>query len=71
MGKGELEAYIEDVEYYRTAYYLGTSLYATGKIASARGFWEFLNNQAPTGEWRGRAQAQLRSPFVERAIETP
>jgi tetratricopeptide (TPR) repeat protein len=70
-GKGELEAYIEEVEYYRINYYLGTSLYATGKIASARGFWEFLNNQEPAGEWQGRARAQLRSPFVERAIETP
>jgi tetratricopeptide (TPR) repeat protein len=70
-GKRELQAYIDDVEYYRTCYYLGTSLYATGKAASARGFWEFLNNQATAGEWRGRAQAQLRSPFVERALETP
>lgn len=70
-GKSELEAYIEDVEYYRTSYYLGSSLFATGKTPSARGFWEFLNNQAGAGEWRGRAQAQLRSPFVERAIETP
>jgi tetratricopeptide (TPR) repeat protein len=69
-GKGELEAYIEDVEYYRTGYYLGSALFATGK-ASARDFWEFLNNQNAAGEWRGRAQAQLRSPFVERAIETP
>ncbi|GHV89574.1 hypothetical protein AGMMS50268_00770 [Spirochaetia bacterium] len=70
-GKGDLQAYIEDVEYYRTAYYLGSSLYATGKAGSARGLWEFLLNQAAAGEWRGRAQAQLRSPFVERAVETP
>ncbi|GHT66103.1 hypothetical protein FACS1894110_09210 [Spirochaetia bacterium] len=71
MGKRELAAFVEDVEYYRTGYYLGSSLYATGKAASARGLWEFLNNQGSAGEWRGRAQTQLRSPFVERAIETP
>ncbi|GHV61639.1 hypothetical protein AGMMS49587_06310 [Spirochaetia bacterium] len=70
-GKSELQAYIEDVEYYRTNYYLGSSLFAIGKAASARDLWEFLNNQGAAGEWRGRAQAQLRSPFVERAIETP
>lgn len=71
MGRRELVTFVEDVEYYRTGYYLGSSLYATGKAASARGLWEFLNNQGSAGEWRGRAQTQLRSPFVERAIETP
>jgi tetratricopeptide (TPR) repeat protein len=70
-GKRELQAYIEGAEYYRTAYYLGTALYVTGKASSARGFWEFLDSQAAAGEWRGRARSQLRSPFVEPAVETP
>ncbi|MDR0623688.1 MAG: hypothetical protein LBG10_04595 [Treponema sp.] len=66
-----LAAYVEDVDYYKTAYYLGTSLFGAGKLASARLFWNFLAAQEGAGEWRGRARTQLRSPFVERAIEMP
>jgi tetratricopeptide (TPR) repeat protein len=64
-------AYLEEAEYYKTAYYLGTSLFATGKLSSARPFWIFLSDRQDAGEWRGRARAQLRSPFVERAVEMP
>jgi tetratricopeptide (TPR) repeat protein len=71
LRKPELAAYIEDMEYYRTAYYLGTALYATGKPAAASGFWNFLSNQGTAGEWRGRAQSQLRTPLVDQAVETP
>jgi tetratricopeptide (TPR) repeat protein len=66
-----LAAYIETVDYFKTAYYLGTGLFALGKLSAARPFWTFLNTQERAGEWRGRAQTQLRSPFVERAIEMP
>jgi tetratricopeptide (TPR) repeat protein len=66
-----LSAYIGEVDYYKTAYYLGTSLFATGKTAAARPFWAFLSGHEGAGEWRGRALTQLRSPFVERAIEMP
>jgi tetratricopeptide (TPR) repeat protein len=66
-----LAAYLESVDYYKTAYYLGTSLFATGKLTSARPFWTFLSGRRDAGEWQGRAQTQLRSPFVERAIEMP
>jgi tetratricopeptide (TPR) repeat protein len=66
-----LAAYIEGVDYYKTAYYLGTSLFAEGKLSAARPFWVFLAGQSQAGEWRGRAQTQLRSPYVERAIEMP
>jgi tetratricopeptide (TPR) repeat protein len=66
-----LAAYIEDADYYKTAYYLGTSLFATGKTSAARPFWTFLAGRDQAGEWRGRARNQLRSPFVERAIEMP
>jgi tetratricopeptide (TPR) repeat protein len=66
-----LSAYLEEVDYYKTAYYLGTSLFATGRLTAARPFWNFLSSQERAGEWRGRAQTQLRSPFVERAVEMP
>jgi tetratricopeptide (TPR) repeat protein len=66
-----LTAYIEDLDYYRTAYYLGTSLFAGGNLAAARPFWVFLSGQNRAGEWRGRAETQLRSPYVEGAIEMP
>ncbi|MDR2259312.1 MAG: hypothetical protein LBE14_09215 [Treponema sp.] len=70
-GNSPLAAYVEDVDYYKTAYYLGTSLFGAGKLASARIFWNFLAGQGGAGEWRGRAQTQLRGPLVERAIEMP
>jgi tetratricopeptide (TPR) repeat protein len=66
-----LAVYLEAVDYYRTAYYLAASLFAGGKLASARPLWVFLSDQSQAGEWRGRAQTQLRSPFVERARELP
>jgi tetratricopeptide (TPR) repeat protein len=70
-GNSLLTAYIENVDYYKTAYYLGTSLFGSGKPASARLFWNFLSLEERAGEWRGRSQTQLRDPFVERAIEMP
>jgi tetratricopeptide (TPR) repeat protein len=70
-GNSPLAADIEDAEYYKTAYYLGTSLFGAGKLASARLFWNFLSGQDRAEEWRVRSRTQLRSPFVERAIEMP
>jgi tetratricopeptide (TPR) repeat protein len=66
-----LEEYLETVDYYKTAYYLGSSLYAVGKTSPARGLWSFLANHAPEGEWRNRALQQLRQPRVEPAVEMP
>jgi tetratricopeptide (TPR) repeat protein len=66
-----LTAYIEEVEYYKTAYYLGAGLFATGKLTAARPLWEFLAGQERAGEWGGKARTQLRGPFVERAVEMP
>jgi hypothetical protein len=57
-----LSAYADEVEYYKTIYYLGTSLYRNGRTAIARNFWEFLSAIPQAGEWRGRAAGQLRSP---------
>ncbi|MDR3138072.1 MAG: hypothetical protein LBT95_00185 [Treponema sp.] len=71
MGRPVLTAYIEDAEYYKTVYYLGAALYGSGKAAPAGTLWAFLSGQNQAGEWRGRAQRQLRNPFVERIQEMP
>ncbi|QQO08216.1 hypothetical protein [Breznakiella homolactica] len=66
-----LSAYLSEVEYYKTIYYLGSSLYANGKLGPARNFWILLRGRAEAGEWRTRGEAQLRTPFVEKAVEMP
>jgi tetratricopeptide (TPR) repeat protein len=67
----ELASYLEDLEYFRTMYYLGTSYFGSGKLNPARDFWSVLARRPEAGPWRGRAEAQLRSPFVEQAQERP
>jgi tetratricopeptide (TPR) repeat protein len=66
-----LAAFFEEMDYFKNIYYLGTAFYGNGKPVSARDFWAFLSRRADAGEWRSRAQAQLRSPYLERAIEMP
>ena len=66
-----LLSYIEKVEYYKTAYYLGSSLYQNGKTAIARNLWTFLAAQPQAGEWRNRALIQLRNPHPEPLVEMP
>ncbi|MDR1949808.1 MAG: hypothetical protein LBQ38_10485 [Spirochaetaceae bacterium] len=66
-----LAAYLEEVEYYKTMYYLGTAFYGSGKLIPARDFWNSLNRRPEAGEWRGRAAAQLARPSVDRALEMP
>ena len=63
--------YAEKNEYYKTAYYLGASLYGNGKSAAAREIWNFLSRQNRAGEWQVRAREQLRNPHVERLVEIP
>lgn len=63
--------YIEKIDYYKTIYYLGSSLYAEGKLGPARGLWSFLASFSPQGEWKNRALQQLGQPRVERAVEMP
>jgi tetratricopeptide (TPR) repeat protein len=66
-----LQAYMEDVEYYKTIYYLGTTLNGSGKLQPARELWYFLSRRNDAWEWNARSTAQLRSPFLERAVEMP
>jgi ABC-type molybdate transport system substrate-binding protein len=67
----DLLDYLEDTEYYRTIYYLGAALNATGKRETATQFWTFLSSREEAGIWRSRARSQLQNPFVERAVQMP
>jgi len=66
-----LLSYIEEVEYYKTIYYLGAALYRGGRTTIARSFWSFLDAQPQAGEWQARAAVQLRNPQLEPVIEMP
>jgi tetratricopeptide (TPR) repeat protein len=67
----QLAAYFAEADYFKTMYYLATAFYGNGKPVPARDLWTFLSRRSDAGEWRGRAVAQLRSPYLERAIEMP
>ena len=66
-----LLSYIEETEYYKTVYYLGSSLYRNGKTSVARDFWNFLASQPQAGEWYNRALGQLRNPHLDAVVEMP
>jgi hypothetical protein len=66
-----LLSYIDEVEYYKTAYYLGASLYRNGRANVARNFWNFLASQPRAGQWQNRALMQLRNPQMEPVVEMP
>ncbi|MDR1446779.1 MAG: hypothetical protein LBI90_07795 [Treponema sp.] len=67
--RSNLLRYIEEIEYYKTAYYLAASLYAAGKTVPARELWAFLSRQADAGEWTVRSAGQLEKPYIERPLE--
>jgi tetratricopeptide (TPR) repeat protein len=68
---GAIEAFLEEVEYFRTAYYLASAFFAAGKQKPARELWDFLASCPEAGEWRVRSLNQLRSPYIEGALEMP
>jgi tetratricopeptide (TPR) repeat protein len=64
--------YIDEVEYYKTIFYLGSSLYGSGSLSAARELWTFLSRSSTvSGEWRARAGDQLTRPTLEAVIEMP
>jgi hypothetical protein len=65
------EAFLEETEYFRTAYYLASAFFAAGKQKPARELWDFLAACPEAGEWRLRSLNQLRSPYIEKALEMP
>ena len=64
----ELAAFMEETEYYRTIYYLATSLYASGKTRPAYQLWAFLAGSNNAGEWGNRARRNP-NPYIERPLE--
>ena len=64
-----LLSYINEVEYFKTAYYLGSSLFRNGHTSAAIGLWTFLAAQPQAGEWHNRAVMQLRNPQPEPIVE--
>ena len=67
----DLMQYVEESEYFRTLYFFGASLYATGRQIPARQIWTFLANRPVAGEWSVRSRNQLQNPYIERAVEVP
>jgi hypothetical protein len=68
----QLLTYIDEVEYYKTIFYLGSSLYGSGSPAAARELWTFLSRSSMvTSEWRAKASDQLARPTMEAVIEMP
>jgi len=66
-----LLSYIDEVEYYKTIYYLGAALFRAGQSPAAISLWNFLATQPQAGEWYNRAVVQLLNPQPEAVIETP
>ena len=66
----EIEAFLEETEYYRTAHYLSAALFASGKTKPASELWAFLAGSRDAGEWGERARRN-RTPIIDRAIEMP
>jgi len=66
-----LLSYIDEVEYYKTIYYLGSSLLRSGFRSIALSLWTFLSTQPQAGEWHSRAVVQLRNPQPEAVVERP
>jgi hypothetical protein len=66
-----LLTYLEEIEYFRTMYYFASALFATNKRKPADELWAFLASCPEAGEWRVRAQGQLRRAYIDRPIEMP
>jgi tetratricopeptide (TPR) repeat protein len=59
--RAEIQDYIREIDFYKTAYHLAGALYALGDTVPARELWTFVSSRGEAGEWRERARSQLRS----------
>jgi len=66
----ELAAFMEETEYFRTAFYLSSALQATGRTRPAAQLWAFLASSDDAGDWGNRAR-RSPTPIIERALELP
>ena len=60
----DLQAFIDETEYFKTQYYLANSLFGTARRNSSRELWTFLSRNA-SGEWRARSISQLSNPQLD------
>jgi tetratricopeptide (TPR) repeat protein len=67
----DITAYMDEADFYRTAYYLAASLYGAGRQNAARSIWAYLAEEPTAGEWRVRAQRQLQTPQIDPPIPLP
>jgi tetratricopeptide (TPR) repeat protein len=65
-----LREYIEESDYFKTVYYMASSLFGEGKTVPARQFWSFLAAQEKAGQWQARALKQLAHPEIEKPLQT-
>ena len=66
-----LSSYVQEVEYYKTAYYLAVSLFHENNLPAARNLWASLAAIPEAGEWQNRSSSQLRNPQGETLIIMP
>jgi len=66
----QLAAFMEETEYFRTAFYLSAALQATGRTRPAAQLWAFLAASDDAGDWGNRAR-RSPVPVIERVIELP
>ena len=66
-----LALYVQEVEYFKTAYYLAASLFRNRNTEVANSLWSFLAVLPEAGEWQRRAISQLRNPRLEPLVEMP
>jgi len=64
----DLLAYLDEVEYFKTMYFLANSLYGINRRTAARDIWVFLRDNT-SGEWQGRASSQLANPRMDQIPE--
>jgi tetratricopeptide (TPR) repeat protein len=67
----DLETYMQDVDYYKTNYYLAAALFATGRRSTAMYIWTVLSKNPRASEWQKRSQMQLKKPYIEPINERP
>ena len=67
----DLEKYMQDVDYYKTNYYLAASLFAVGQRQAAMSLWTVLSEISFAGEWQKRSHIQLKKPYIEPVNQRP
>ncbi|MCL2380414.1 MAG: hypothetical protein FWC64_02335 [Treponema sp.] len=67
LSRPALVDFMEETEYFRTAFYFSAALYATGRTVPAMQLWTFLAQNAHAGVWGERAR-RSPAPYLEAAV---